>query len=205
MKLIFRSLLFVLTLTFAASLFTVQAKPHTFGNQLSASQCDPSGHHMVLNVVFQVTNDADSGVAGNYWALDSYTKHVQVWDMGGGGFCAQVKYNGSFVTVAGISPGNTGLVTAGITGTMEGGYNATFTGSFTPGTKRTKGNIGSKDNACTITGGVPSCGDIYSWASEYFPNMDNFNQNYWGWTYDAGDNGTWVNASAGNSGDITAP
>ena len=57
----------------------------------------------MLNIVFQVTGDADSGFGG-YWATDSYTKHVQVWAQAEGTFCAQVKYNGSFITVAGSSP-----------------------------------------------------------------------------------------------------
>lgn len=188
----------------AMSATTAMAKPHTFGEQLSASQCDPSGHRMVLNVVFQVTNDADSGVSGNYWALDSYTKHVQAWDMGNSTFCVQVKYNGSFVTVTGPSPGGTGSVDSGVTGTMEGGYSATVTGSFTPGTKRTKGNIGSKDYACTIDQSGPAIGcQYYSFVSDYFTGAS-LAQNFWQWTYDAGDNGTWVNSINGNSGNITS-
>jgi hypothetical protein len=180
---------------------TALAKPHLNGTQLNAAQCSPGPNSkLVLNIVFQVTNDADSGVAGNYWAFDSYTKHVQVWDLGSGNFCAIVKYDGSFVTVAGTSPGGAGSVGAGVTGTMEGGYSATITnGTFTPTTNRTKGNIGAKDFACDTSGNCPG---YYSWVSTYFPT-GTFAYSYSSWTYNAGDNGTWVNASTGNSGDIT--
>jgi hypothetical protein len=188
------------------TLFTLPAfaGPHRFGQQLSAAQCDPGPtSKMVLNVVFQVTGDADSGVGG-YWAYDSYTKHVQVWDQFDGTYCARVTYNGSFVTVPGTSPAGSGSVAGGVTGTMGGGYTATIDGAtFTPTTKRTKGSIGTKDFGCIIsTGGVASGCNYYSWFADYFTG-GTVVQNFWGWTYNAGDNGTWVNASTGNSGDIT--
>src|SRR5512144_1986360 len=118
----------LLSVVLLLTLFTLPAfaGPHSFGQQLSAAQCSPgSTSKLVLNVVFQVTGDADSGVAGNYWAYDSYTKHVQVWAQSDGTYCAQVKYNGSFVTVEGTSPAGDGQVGGGVTGTMEGGYTAT--------------------------------------------------------------------------------
>jgi hypothetical protein len=202
-----RRILFAVSLLIFACLITATpavAQPHAFGQQLSAAQCDPGQNKLVLNIVFQVSNDADSGVGGHYWAIDSYMKHVQVWDMGDGFFCAQVKYNGSFVTVDGKSPSGVGHVDAGVTGTMEGGYNATFFGTWAPGTKRTKGNIGSQNYACIITAGVPSCNyPTTSWVDDYFDSVTGFTQNFWGWTYRAGDNGTWVNSSTGNTGDIT--
>ena len=191
------------TLLLMAAFIVSNAKPHTFGQQLSGGQCQPStDKRLVLNIVFQVTGDADSGVGG-YWASDSYTKHVQVWDMADGTFCARVKYNGSFVTVAGKSPSGLGTVATGVTGTMDGGYTATFTGTFAPGARRTKGNIGSKEYGCVITDGVADQCKYFSWLSEYFTGGGDFNQPFWGWTYNAGDNGTWVNASTENSGDIT--
>ena len=197
-KLVFLSVLLLLTLLTVPAF----AGPHRFGQELSAAQCDPGpSSKMVLNVVFQVTGDADSGVGG-YWAYDSYTKHVQVWDQFDGTYCARVTYNGSFVTVAGTSPAGTGPVAGGVTGTMGGGYTALITNSsFTPGTKRTKGSIGTKDFGCSITGGVASSCDYYSWFGDYFSG-GSLAQPFWGWTYDAGENGTWVNAVTGNSGNI---
>ena len=183
---------------------TALAKPHLNGTQLNAAQCSPGPNSkLVLNIVFQVTNDADSGISG-YWAMDSYTKHVQVWDQTGGTFCAIVKYDGSFTSVAGVSPASTNTIGAGVTGTMEGGYSMILSGAtFSPGIKRTKGNIGTKDIGCSIDnyGNAIGC-TYYSWIADYFPGAS-FAYSYSGWTYNAGDNGTWINASTGNSGDIT--
>ena len=172
-----------------------------YGQNLAAAKCSPSSaNKMVLNVVFQVTNDVDSGVVGNYWAVDSYMKHVQVWDMGNDTYCVSVKYDGSFVTVQGPSPNGTTTVGAGVAGTMEGGYTGLITGgAFSPGTQRTKGNIGTKDYACSTTDGA--CSSQFDWVATYFPGAT-LTMDYWGWIYHAGDNGTWVNASTGNDGDI---
>lgn len=74
---------------------------------------------------------------------------------------------------------------------------------FTPDGKRTKGSIGTKEYGCSITtgGGVTGC-TYYNWFTEYFAGGD-LAMTFWGWTYNAGDNGTWVNASTGSDGDIT--
>jgi hypothetical protein len=34
---------------------------------------------LLLNVRYHVANDVDTGVAGNNWAFDSYTRTVRVW------------------------------------------------------------------------------------------------------------------------------
>jgi hypothetical protein len=183
---------------------TALAKPHLNGSQLNAAQCSPGPNtKLVLNIVFQVTGDADSGIGG-YWAMDSYTKHVQVWDLGNSTFCVIVKYDGSFTSVAGVSPAGVSTIGAGVTGTIEGGYSGILSGAtFTPAGKRTKGNIGTKDFGCSIdnTGTALGC-TYYSWIADYFSGAS-FAYTYWSWTYNAGDNGTWINASTGNSGDIT--
>jgi hypothetical protein len=200
---------FVLVALLIMAAFVVgNAKPGSgnFGSQISAAKCDPSSGKLVLNVVYQVSNDVDSGFHGN-WAMDSYMKHVQAWDMGNGTFCLDVKYTGSFVTIGGLSPQEGNPLAAGVTGTMDGGYTATLTGvsGFNPSNLRTKGNIGSKDYECPNTATDPSqCPGYYSFLSTYFTG-GTFSYSFWGWTYRAGSNGTWVNAdsSVGSSGDIT--
>jgi hypothetical protein len=167
---------------------------------LSASQCNPSGGP-VLNITFKVTRDADSGTAGNVWAFDNYNKKVQVWQQADGTFCAIVKYEGRFVTVAGPSPQaatTNGTVGAGVTGAFEGGYTALFDGTLKPGLQ-TKGNIGTFDYACDTSSNCT----YFDWVSAYFAGNTTFSQPSWAWTYHAGNNGTWVNASTGNLGDIT--
>ena len=57
--------------------------------------------------------------------------------------CASVEDQGTFVTLAGISPGNTGTVSAGITGKLKGGYTTTLlTGDLDP-SKPTRGDLGT--------------------------------------------------------------
>jgi hypothetical protein len=207
-KLLFCSLL-VLAVVFA-SLPAMAGPRLNYGKALNAAQCEPGNNKMVLNIVYQVTNDADSGFGG-FWALDNYTKHIQAFDLGGGYFCVIAKYDGSFVTAAGPSPaGGTGTVGAGVTGTMEGGYQGLISNAtFNPGTKRTKGNVGSYDYGCTVTNGSinATCGSTFDWVAAYFSGATTtfeYDGTFqWGWIYHGGDNGTWVNANSGSTGDIT--
>ena len=95
---------------------------------LSPLKCGPGNR--VVNVTQRIVNDADSGLAG-FWAFDVYTRRIQVWQTATDTFCAIVSYDGTFTTVAGFSPQNTGTVAAGIQGNFRGGYlAATFTGTL---------------------------------------------------------------------------
>jgi len=171
-----------------------------WGSQLNAAQCG-SGR-MVINVTEKVVNDIDSGVGGNNWAFDDYIRQIQVRETGSGTYCAVVRYHGSFTTIAGFSPQNTGTVAAGITGTFEGGFRATITGTLlsSPGWS-THGFVGTFDYACDATTSV--CPGYVSWLGQYFSAVGGFDQPWWGWIYRTECNGTWVNASDGNLGDIT--
>ncbi len=186
----------------AASVVAAPGEHLNWGAQLhtGASAC-PSGP-LVINVVEKVLNDDDSGVAGNAWALDDFVRQIQVVDTGGGTFCATVSYQGSFTTFAGISPGGTGVVGAGVVGTFEGGYASTLfsaTLKSTPGA-RVRGSIGTFDYRCDA---AFNCPGFVDWTTLYFDNVSGFGLAWWGWTYHAGNNGSWVNAISGNSGDIT--
>jgi len=169
-----------------------------------ASVCKTTGAPLV-NVHFKVINDDDSGVAGNAWASDSFIKTIQVWStsnhpLGPNTYCATVGFVGKFVTRAGVSPAGSNTVSAGIKGTFSGGYLATFTGTFAP-TLKTKGNLGIYDYNCN---GAFNCPGSFDWVSAYFPGYTNFAQPYWAWKYIAcHHHGMWINASTGNSGDIT--
>lgn len=185
-------------LAYAGSVFATPSVHTNFGQQLNAAQCNTNGKP-VLNINFKVVKDADSGVAGNVWAFDNYNKNVKAWDQGDGTFCAIVKYEGQFVTNSGASPQNTGTLGAGVKGTFEGGYQANFDGTFNP-TMKTTGNIGSYNYNCDTN---YNCPGIFDWVSTYFSGNSTFSQPYWAWNYHAGNNGSWVNASTGNMGDIT--
>ena len=170
-----------------------------YGQQLNSSQCQPGT--LVINVVQKVLNDADSAVGGTYWALDNVTRQIQVWQTGSDTFCATVRYEGSFTTFAGPSPNGTGTVSADVTGTIHGGYTATFEGTLSSHPEfATHGNIGTTDYRCDSSGNCPGYVD---WVGAYFPGYTGFAQPWWGWIYRTPQNGTWVNAVSGNSGDIT--
>jgi hypothetical protein len=175
-----------------------------WGSQINQSTC-PSGK-LVINVNQKVVNDCDSGTTRPCWALDGFVRHIQVVQVTGG-FCATVSYQGNFTTIAGDSPQAVtdigGTVGDDVVGTFEGGYRSTtFTGTLlgTP-TQSTRGSIGTFDYACDGTTGV--CPGFVDWTTFYFSSTTGFDLAWWGWIYHGGLNGTWVNASTGNSGDIT--
>jgi len=182
------------------------AAPHehlNWGSQTSQAQCGPGP--LVINVVQKVVNDDDSGVGGNAWAKDDFVRQIQVVQTGVGTFCATVSYQGTFTTLAGLSPQNTGTIAAGVLGAFQGGYISNFTATLSANpTARRQGNIGTYDYQCD---GSFNCPGYVDWTTLYFNNGAGaaVDFGWWGWVYHAGNNGSWVNeiAPPGNSGDIT--
>jgi hypothetical protein len=150
--------------------------------------CKASGPALV-NVHYTYTSP-DSGVGGNDWANDTINRQIQIWKSADGNYCASVSDQGSFVTLTGTSPSGTSTVSAGITGKLKGGYTtAPLTAStFNPSNLRTRGDLG------TFTADNRPSFMSYGLSGELAD---------WGWAYQTQNNGTWINASTGNSGDIT--
>ncbi len=173
-----------------------------WGAQLHSGPASCPSGTLVINVVQKVSNDNDSGVAGNAWAYDDFVRQIQVVQTGLGTFCATVRYQGSFTTIAGASPNNTGTVGDGIVGTFEGGYVSTdFTAALNdPPGARLRGSIGTFDYACDT---AFNCSGYVDWTTLYFNTVSGFDLAWWGWVYHAGNNGSWTNSADGNSGDIT--
>jgi hypothetical protein len=170
--------------------------------ELTRSACPNVVGTAVINVAELVTNDSDSGVAGNNWALDRYVRQISVYKTSTAGtYCAVVTYGGGFVTFAGASPQNTGTVSAGIPGLMYGGRRATIVGSLNAHPSLpTHGFIGTYDYRCDITG---TCPGFVSWTSLYFNSVSTYSDDWWGWKYITVANGSWVNSLDGSTGDIT--
>lgn len=166
----------------------------------------PAGAKLVLNITMKVVNDEDSGNVG-YWALDNYEKHVMVWQKTDGTFLAVVGYTGKWNTFAGaLSPGSGVPESKDASGTMNGGYTATFSAT---GVTPTFGNVGTFDfggsRADVLKGtyGAGQAGPVTpsSWLSTYFTGAAGFDYSVWGWTYRYRDQ-RWDNFSTGTSGDI---
>ena len=186
----FTYLFFIATLIFAFSASPALAKP--ISNQCSGD--------LVLNITYKIENSMDSGIAGNYWAYDFLNRHIQVRQTGENEYCAEVRDTGYFVTVEGRSPGDTDDIAAGIEGRVNGGYVMTIQGSLDP-TYDTFGNIGVFDYECNPVSGV--CENAFNWIAAYFSAGFSYSYQEWGWKYHTAKNGTWINSSDGNSGDIT--
>jgi hypothetical protein len=169
-------------------------------DSISDKVCNTKGAKVVVDVNYKEINDPDSGYGGNNWATDSMNRHLRIWSQTGGTYCVQQEDNGSsFTTVAGLSPSGYATVTAGIKGSIEGGYVTTSivgTLSSTPA-YATKGNLGTID-AGTLT--VPL------WQSYFSSITSSIPYSGWGWIYRAGPHGTWLDQNGVNpqsSGDIT--
>lgn len=176
---------------------------NSFGKgELQKSACLNTVGAPVINVEQKVKNDADSAVGGNAWAMDNYKREIVVYKTTTANtYCAIVRYEGGFVTLAGASPNGTGTVAAGIKGEMNGGYRATVTGTLLSSPSwKTKGSVGTFDYACDASFNCPG---RVSWLGQYFDSSFGFDYAWWGWQYKTARNGSWINAASGNSGDIT--
>ncbi|TBR26429.1 MAG: hypothetical protein EPO63_00200 [Candidatus Nitrosotenuis sp.] len=194
------ALLAIILITSIAVMPSFAEPEHKIGKHLNSKQCRTDDAKKIIQVTQKVLNSVDSGVAGNNWAQDSYIRHIQVWQLSDGSFCAILKYEGHFVTFSGPSPAGTSTVDAGVKGTFDGGYVTTnFTGTLSP-TVPTHGSIGSFDYQCDVSGNCPG---FVNWIDLYFADTDGFDLTWWGWKYHAGKHGSWVNSIDGNFGDIT--
>lgn len=166
----------------------------------------------IIDVTEKVIHDVDSGLAGNNWAWDTYTRRIRVWNMGGIKYCGVVTYDAEFRAVAGqTSPGGTGILTGDEHGDFNGGY-VTVVFSDTLNVKdssnwplKGKVNHGAPvDYMCNIISG--NCPGYVDWLTKYFTsaNGNTVSLADWGWKYVASPrrDGVWVNANSGTSGNI---
>jgi hypothetical protein len=163
---------------------------------------------LVLNVTYRVVNDVDTGLKGNNWAFDTYTRAVRVWRKAPGRFCSASTYNGTFETIAGWSPAGKTELPAGIRGTFRGSSVTTFRATFAPGDASVRGPLGVKDFACTSADEKGECSGTWDWLREYFTGIERFRYVRYSFRYHATENGrgTWIDTFTGGkirfSGDI---
>ena len=186
----------------------------------SATSATPSTRNLgcgagkvVLNVRYHVLNDVDTGVEGNDWAFDNYQRVLRVVRKGPGRWCAGSTYTGTFTSIAGASPGGRTTIPAGIRGTFNGASVTTFRATFTPNGAQVRGDLGTKDFACTSDDIKGQCAGTFDWLSTYFTSTNNFASfKYvrYAFVYHAteGGHGTWTDRLEGGKirsrGDIVA-
>jgi hypothetical protein len=163
---------------------------------------------LVLNITYRVQNDVDTGVKGNNWAFDSYTRAVHVWRKAPGRFCSASAYSGVFTTIAGWSPGGKTQLPAGVRGTFKGSSVTTFRGTFAARGAPLRGFLGVKDFACSGADRKGQCSGTWDWLRTYFTDIAGFRYAKYTFTYHATENGkgTWSDTLTGGkihfSGDI---
>jgi hypothetical protein len=175
-------------------------------DNIAGAQCKTGSEKLLVNVSYTLTNDYDSGFAGNAWANDTINRNLRIWQVGST-FCAQTSDRGSFSTFAGTSPSGSSTVSAGIPGTIAGGYVSTFfTGTLNPNPSyATKGDLGTFDLHCT---NAYNCPGAHPTPQSYFSSTTGFDLRHWGWIYkaDTTGDGVWLNQDnvpAASSGDIS--
>ena len=163
---------------------------------------------LVLSVTYRVQNDVDTGLKGNTWAFDTYTRAVRVWRKAPGRYCSASTYRGTFESIAGWSPAAKVELPAGIRGTFKGSSVTRFSGTFAPGGAQVRGYLGVKDFACTSADEKGDCSGTWDWLRAYFTDIAGFRYVRYAFTYHATENGkgTWNDSLVGGkvrfSGDI---
>src|SRR5207245_1407055 len=118
----------------------------------------PSGSQVVANVIIPVTGDPVTDANGNVWATATYTRTLIVFRVTKDTYCATWRDTGTFTTTGSQSPGGTGDLGPGITGTLtRTGTTNTFTATWQP----------SAATSGTLT---PQAGP-FDWPSPYFSDV----------------------------------
>jgi hypothetical protein len=165
---------------------------------LAISLC--GGGKPTIAVSYGVQNDVDTGIRGNTWALDDYTRSVRVWRNGPGRFCAVSTYDGTFASLAGPSPGGKSELPAGVRGVFKGTSATTFRGELDTHAAPLHGFLGVKDFAA----------GTWEWMDDYFTSVAQFRYTRYSFAYRATENGTGtykdmlVSGKVKRTGDIRA-
>lgn len=92
---------------------------------------------------------------GHMWATFDYTQHLRIWSVGTRQYCVRKDYEGTWDSVAGLSPGLSGTISDGVTGTFHGAELWSWTGELAPDAP-TSGHLGEVQAGCTD---VDECAD----------------------------------------------
>ena len=152
----------------------------------------------VADIRADILHEADGGVAGNVWALDSGSDRARVWQQDVGNFCVVQTFVGHFTTFAGTSPGGSATVAAGVTGWVVSRQRYVVSAAFTP-VIPTTGFLGTFDFMCDQSAHCP--GNV-AFGPLLFSNITAVT----GATFTelaASRHGIWVQTDSTSRGDIT--
>jgi len=88
---------------------------------------------------------------GHMWANFTYHQHLRIWTVGAHQYCVGKDFEGTWVSVAGLSPGLTGTISDGLTGTFLSTEYWEWTGQLSP-IAPTSGYLGQINADCTAVG-----------------------------------------------------
>jgi hypothetical protein len=182
----------------AGILLTMMALPTPSASAKDKPGC-PEGE-LIVDVTLTIKNVDDTANDGHVWALDSVVAHMRIWRVSTNRYCVRNDDAGTFTSFAGGSPGGTGTISSGVTGTIEGTQYFRAGGTFAP-TVPTSGYIGEFNPDCQPDG---SCANHdYRFPNLYFSKLTSFAFGWFSYAYDGGSHGTWLQSTNGSSGDIT--
>jgi hypothetical protein len=143
------------TLSFGALTMAVTALPAAAKPTTPVPVC-AGANELVVDVTQDVLNQPVLPARdGRMWADFSYTQHLRIWTLGGRQYCVRKDLEGTWVSIAGSSPGLTGTISDGLTGTFTDTTYWEWTGTLAP-TAPTSGYLGVVHADCTA---VDVCAD----------------------------------------------
>jgi len=173
-------------------------------------------------VITTVNDRSDGGYGSGVWAKSNFVRTVVLCEKAPivpsidavaiASYTATVHDVGTFVTLGGVdlAPDAGGVLVAGVTGTVDGGFTATFTAK-----PAFEGFDDSNLKNMTITGDpaspqTPANPSTTQWVKSMFPAATSFDGNSldgdsWKWTYKTC-NEQWIDAAdalGGHTGNIT--
>ncbi len=164
--------------------FTTAGTVTVVFNSVQAFTSDPT---LAFSFTATITKDEDTGNIG-YWALDSYTTNVQVYNLAGDNYVALADYLGTFTTYASdLSPGYGVVEPITGTGTLTQSYEATFTATgYTPPASPTiTANDGGTQLDLSYGTYAGQTGDPspFNWVALYLPAGTSLYYTQWPATY----------------------
>lgn len=159
----------------------------------------PNERVALYDVTIGNSNVADYADDGHVWALDTYVQHVRVWKIGQRHFCFQIDYDGTWTSFAGVSPGGTGTISEGVSGTVHAMRIIRLTGDFNP-QYPLSGHVADFDWQCDAAG---TCPGPRPSPGMYFSPITHLSVTWDEYRLTSASHGTWSGTTYGSTGDIT--